>query len=138
MRVCIERNNYTSTQTLGRLYVYDENNKLLFHCFTLELPWNNNQRNVSCIPNGTYNVIKHQSPKFKKSFWIKGVDGRSEILIHKGNFYSDIRGCVLVGSGLIDINGDNHPDVTSSTATISKMYKILPNQFEITIEDHSH
>lgn len=135
MKVCIERFDYQEKQTLGQLYVYNDKGELLFHCYTLELPWKENQRSLSCIPKGRYNVIKHHSPKFKKSFWIRNVEGRSEILIHKGNYHRDIRGCILAGSGLIDIDGDGHADVTSSTATIGKLYRILPDEFELTIQN---
>lgn len=135
MKVCIERTKYGEHQTEGQLYVYDDLGNLKFHCFTLELPWKNNEKRVSCIPTGVYKTIRHHSPKFKKSFWIKDVPDRSEILIHSANFVRQLLGCIAVGSGHIDIDGDGHLDVTSSRATIEKLWKVLPDEFDLSIED---
>lgn len=123
---------YKPNQTLGSAYVV-EDSKALFSFKTLELPWLNNSRNISCIPEGTYRVKKHNSPKFKQSFWLQDVPGRSEILIHIGNFTREIRGCILPGSRHADIDGDGLTDVLNSSKTITDLYKLLPDEFEIEI-----
>ena len=64
MRVCLERNKWEERQILGSLYVYRDNGELAVVCHTMELPWRDNERRLSCIPTGVYNVVKHQSPKF--------------------------------------------------------------------------
>lgn len=135
MKVCIERYDYGKKQTTGNLFVYDNEGKLRLKLHTLELPWKDNKRRVSCIPEGEYEVIKHRSPKFKNSFWIQDVEGRSEILIHAGNYHHQILGCILVGTDSRDINGDGLPDVTSSRRAIERMYLHLPDRFTLTIED---
>ena len=135
MKVCLERHNYGSKQTTGKLFIYDDEGRLRLNLYTLELPWKNNKRRVSCIPEGEYKVIKHRSPKFKNSFWIKNVKGRSEILIHAGNFYTQILGCILVGLDSRDINNDGIKDVVSSRRAIERMYVHLPNEFTLSIED---
>lgn len=135
MKVCLERYDYGEKQTTGRLFVYDDDGRLRLNLFTLELPWKKNKRRVSCIPEGTYKVIKHNSPKFKQSFWIKNVKGRSEILIHAGNFYTQILGCILVGLDARDINGDGLTDVVSSRRAIERLYLHTTSEFEMTIED---
>lgn len=90
--------------TFGNLTVVRDRKE--FHCVTGELPWLSNKRRVSCIPNGTYSCELRWSPKFQKQLWhIDGVDNRSEILIHSGNYCGDVasgyatdtQGCVLVG-----------------------------------------
>jgi hypothetical protein len=76
-----------------------------FKCSTFELPWKGNQRNISCIPVGTYNVEMRMSPKFGFVYWVKRVPDRSYILIHSGNFAGDVskgkrthvNGCILLG-----------------------------------------
>lgn len=65
---------------------------------TLERGWLNNQPNVSCIPSGTYQCVKVNSPKYGISFEVQGVGGRDGILFHSGNFAeTDTRGCILLG-----------------------------------------
>jgi hypothetical protein len=72
---------------------------------TLELPWKNNQRNISCIPEGVYKTILVASPRFGRVYGVQDVPNRSSILIHAGNFAgdtskgyrSDVAGCILVG-----------------------------------------
>jgi len=119
-------------QTQGELQVV-ENSSILYKCKTLELPWRDNQRRVSRIPNGIYPVIKHISPNFGKSLWIQDVPDRSEILIHVGNYNRDTLGCILVGKEFIDIDGDGHKDVTNSRKTINELYDIVVDELAIEI-----
>lgn len=84
-----------------------------FKCKTLELPWRDNAKGVSCIPEGTYTCRLHKSPRFGWVYWITNVPGRSEIVMHAGNFAgdrakklrSDVRGCVLVGDSFGQLQG---------------------------------
>ncbi len=66
-------------------------------CVTLERPWKNNQKNISCIPVGTYLCTRIKSAKFGKTFLVTEVPGRSEILFHKGNIDDDTHGCIILG-----------------------------------------
>lgn len=59
MKVVISR-TYEKDSTKGSLYIFD-GEKLIYRCKTLELPSNGNQHNVSCIPEGEYEV--HQAIK---------------------------------------------------------------------------
>lgn len=126
-QIVITRTQQDEVQTLGKLELYNNKEKL-FECKTLELPWKDNQRRISCIPEGHYEAQKHISPNFGKSVWIKGVPNRTEILIHKGNFYTDILGCVLLGVEHVDINNDGHKDVTNSKNTVNALYSLLPDE----------
>ncbi len=66
-----------------------------FICFTIELPWNNNKRNCSCIPEGTYEVTPRYSKKFKHHLILKGVKDRNLILIHPANdALKELEGCI--------------------------------------------
>lgn len=133
MKLLIQRYGHGEKQTLGNLFVLDENNEVAYDCETLELPWKNNKRSVSCIPEGTYQVEKRYSAKFGWHFHIKDVDGREWILIHSGNYYTQIRGCILVGDGLTDINGDGIVDVTNSRDTMADLLGLMPSKFELKI-----
>lgn len=66
-------------------------------CLTLEREWNDNQRNISCIPIGDYLCGRIDSPKFGNTFMVAQVPGRSFILFHKGNLEDDSHGCILIG-----------------------------------------
>lgn len=67
-------------------------------CLTLEPPWKNNERKVSCIPAGVYVCKQRKSEKAKgMTFEVMNVPGRSSILFHPGNTVMDTEGCILVG-----------------------------------------
>ena len=103
MKAKLLRIDYQEKQTLGGLYIFDGVLDI-FNCKTLELPWLDNQARISCIPVGHYKTHYHISPTFGRCFWVQDVPGRSEILIHKGNYNRDTKGCVLVGNGFADID----------------------------------
>lgn len=64
-------------------------------CQTIELPWKNNEKNISCIPEGCYQIVKRFSSRFKNHFWIKNVPNRSLILIHPANnAIKELKGCI--------------------------------------------
>lgn len=71
--------------------------ELVPFALTLELPWKNNEQNVSCIPSGLYICSKIVSPKFGVTYTITEVPDRTNILFHKGNIDVDTQGCVIVG-----------------------------------------
>jgi Family of unknown function (DUF5675) len=129
----LTRNLYQDKQTLGTLEMFDDKSKKLFECFTLELADLNNQPQHSCIPKGTYDVVIRTSPKFGLHFHVTNVKNRDLILIHFGNYFTDILGCILVGDGLKLINSDHYKDVTNSKVTLQKLLKIAPEGFELTI-----
>ena len=62
---------------------------------TIERPWLDNKRNVSCIPEGTYEVLRD---KHGRHTWFKvlDVEGRSAIEIHEGYKVSHSAGCLLL------------------------------------------
>jgi hypothetical protein len=84
-----------------------------FSCYTLELPWKDNQTSISCIPPGEYNCEIRNSSKFGLIYWVKNVPEREFILIHAGNFAGDISkglrsnvsGCILLGKLMGFIQG---------------------------------
>jgi len=133
MRATIIRTPSDAKQTLGNLIVTEDDGDVLFQCKTLELDWEDNKTSISCIPVGLYTVITRHSAKYGNHFHITGVDGRSLILIHHGNYNTDIRGCVLLGAAHSDINGDGYRDVTSSKNTCKKFKAVMPDSFILEI-----
>lgn len=130
--IVIIRRKDTGKQFLGHAIVFDDLDKV-FEFKTLELPWRQNERSVSCIPFGEYTVVKRTSAKFKEHFHVLNVHGRSFILIHVGNYHTDIEGCILPGVGLYDINGDGSLDVYSSGRTMNSLLEIMPDEFKLRI-----
>jgi hypothetical protein len=64
-------------------------------CYTIELPWLNNQQLISCIPEGEYVLQKRFSPKFKWHLHLRNVPGRDLILIHPANdAATELLGCI--------------------------------------------
>lgn len=109
--------------TLGRMSYGD------YQCFTLELPWLNNRKGVSCIPVGIYKCKKIISPSLGECINVENVFGRTYIRIHRGNFTSQIEGCILVGKSIQFINDDNIPDVGSSGVAFEGLMAVLPDEF---------
>ncbi|QZI86935.1 hypothetical protein MYOV056v2_p0161 [Vibrio phage 184E37.3a] len=105
-----------------------------FRCFTLELPDKGNASNVSCIPAGTYEYFKRVSNANGNVIELRNVVGRKYVQVHRGNFTSDILGCILVGKTIADINSDGIPDVTSSGNTMKALLSTLDDEGVITIE----
>ena len=76
-----------------------------FKCRTLELPWRDNKRQISCIPPDEYKVDMRLSNKYGRVYWVRKVPNRTYILIHSGNYAGDkskgfkshVMGCILLG-----------------------------------------
>ena len=99
--VLILKRNYFPDGTNGKL---ECEGKTI--CNTIELPWKNNERKVSCVPEGKYFLEKRYSAKFKWHIEVKNVANRSDILFHPANnAMQELNGCIapvtkLSGAGL--------------------------------------
>ena len=77
-----------------------------FICYTIELPWKENETKVSCIPEGEYVIRKRYSRKYKWHLEVMDVPSRKGILLHPANnAQSELKGCIapvskLSGAGL--------------------------------------
>ena len=98
INLLILRDTFTENSTIGELFLNDE-----FMCDTLENPYINNERNISCIPEGEYSVrlrtARESSTRDYLHLLVKDVPDRSYILFHYGNSAKDTSGCILVGIG---------------------------------------
>lgn len=134
MRAFLLRLAHEPEQTIGQLVLYNEIVPL-WSCYTLELPWRNNQRNVSCIPAGQYFVGHRESERFGHHLHIKNIPGRMWCLFHAGNFSRQVQGCVLVGRSVLDIDGDGLRDVVDSKRTLRMLVEMVPDEFLLTVVD---
>ena len=92
------RNTFSKKSTVGELFLNGER-----ICDTLENSWQDNQRNISCIPEGVYPVRlrlpRESGTRDYIHLLVKDVKDRDYILIHIGNTAKDTSGCILVGLG---------------------------------------
>lgn len=66
-----------------------------FICESIELPWRNNKRNISCIPEGRYLLVKRRHAKHGLQLALSIVPNREAILIHPANFaLRELQGCI--------------------------------------------
>ena len=64
-------------------------------CSSIELPWQNNQHQISCVPEGRYELKKRYSVKYGKHLQLINVPERDLILIHPANDATkELKGCI--------------------------------------------
>ncbi|MEH0155086.1 DUF5675 family protein [Limibacter armeniacum] len=145
MKAILRRNEHSNLQTLGEFQLFD-GEELVMECKTLELPWKDNQNSISCIPTGSYKAVFRDFGNYAgRAYHIQELDGsevkgRSGILIHSGNFFTDTRGCILLGTGYADlevkskgIKKDGVLDLVNSRNTINKLIEIVGDK-ELTLD----
>jgi len=92
------RDTFSKNSVISELFI---NGELI--CDTLENPWQDNQRNISCIPEGEYPVrlrlARESASRDYLHLLVQEVPNRDWILFHRGNTAKDTSGCILVGLG---------------------------------------
>tara|TARA_R110002020_G_scaffold4135_1_gene18528 strand:+ start:1465 stop:1950 length:486 start_codon:yes stop_codon:yes gene_type:complete len=92
----IIRKTFTEESTIGELFLNGEK-----MCDTLELPYRDNKRSISCIPAGKYKArLRYPRESGSRDYLhilVQDVPDRDYILFHRGNTAKDSRGCILVG-----------------------------------------
>lgn len=101
-----------------------------FLCFSLELPWKGNEKEVSCIPAGIYKAVRHTSPKFGETYLLLDVPNRSEIIFHAGNSIADTEGCILLGDRPRSLTSE----IWESRDSVHRFLLALNGHKEITVE----
>ena len=135
MIVEIKRNPDEYRATTGSMFI---NGVEL--CATLELPWVDengdkiSDKEKSCINSGVYTCKRSwYNAHNYEVFELQNVPNRKEVLIHRGNWLKDTKGCILLG--LIRGEKDNEPCVYQSTEAFNRFMKHLEglNEFELRI-----
>ena len=80
-------------------YPTGTNGKILFSgclvVYSIELPWKENLAQVSCIPEGRYELTKRWNQRFDRHLQIENVPARKHILIHPANdALHELKGCI--------------------------------------------
>jgi len=64
-------------------------------CNSIELPWLQNKRNISCIPEGRYELKERYTAVRGEHLIVMNVPGRSGILFHPANnALTELKGCI--------------------------------------------
>lgn len=109
--------------TFGVLLIDDE-----MICVTCEDPWRDNERKISCIPEGRYKIRKHTSPTFGVCFRVDDVPERTNILIHAGNTSDDTLGCILLGTSFGSLRGK--PAIIQSKLAVARFMERMGSDTE--------
>lgn len=98
----LERQEFTDKSTIGSIYYNGD-----FICYSLELPWRDNERGKSCIPVGEYELEYHQYKNYLDTYALVGETvshwcgedrlQRCAILLHPANEPHEIDGCIAPG-----------------------------------------
>jgi len=111
---------------LGNLLVRNEHNNMVYTRHLLELGWQNNKRNISCVPQGTYDLKLEYSPKFGRKLWeAYGVLNRSECKFHIANFASQLNGCFAPGMTAFDIDRNGTKDMVNSREAFDEFMNVM-------------
>lgn len=126
-RLELIRDKQDDIATQGRLFLDGE-----YLCRTLERPWVDNKRGISCIPLGEYHGAVQPSPRFHRDLpELLDVPGRTQILIHAGNTPEDTEGCILVGME----RHDYEPRIMQSRSALASLLEKLGGEaFTLTVK----
>ena len=96
-RVILTRNVEEVDFTMGEMRSKGDGLGLLY---TIERPWRDNERSISCIPAGTYWLAITRSRRFGRPLpLVHDVAERSGIRIHPANYAHELEGCIALGLG---------------------------------------
>jgi hypothetical protein len=133
-RVFVIRDTIGRKLSLGICIVRDTDNTIVFQSQSLERGWLNNVRNISCIPEGVYELKLDWSPRFQRDLWeIFGVPNRRECKFHAANFSRQLNGCIALGEKRADLDSDGLIDVTNSKNTMKKFHAALEGETACTL-----
>jgi len=127
--ILITRFKVTDDYSLGIAFIKHDNGLLEYLACSLERGWQDNQKRVSCVPVGIYNLKLEFSDKFGRDLWeLYGVPNRSECKFHSANYWRQLNGCIALGNKHKDIDGDGDVDVTSSRVAMKLLHTALQGQ----------
>ena len=126
MNLQLIRYCYGPDCVLGLLKVGEGNQQM--NLWTVERPWQNNSKFVSCIPDGEYGVMAFDSTDHPGCWVITPVPGRTGILIHPGNSVEDVQGCIAPGQR------QEGQKVYNSRAAMRMLNFVMPRNEQHTIQ----
>ncbi|HEB9949786.1 TPA: hypothetical protein SA844_000720 [Campylobacter jejuni] len=141
MKITINRRYTGKTCVIGKFKVLDDEEKILFECFSLEEDKEGVERNKDLrIPEGIYNLERHTGSSFNISgrktvagvkvlkdddfvinVYNEEVPLDRRILIHWGNTDKDTEGCILLGL----TKDNNNESVGQSRQACKEFYDLM-------------
>ena len=106
-------------------------------CRTLELPYRDDRRDASSLPEGRYRVRPFHSARLGPVFRFDDTDvaPRVGVEIHPGNTPHNTHGCVLIGTYHGILGG--LPAVLDSRVTLDMLLRKYKDGFMLGIEDRT-
>lgn len=124
-KLTLVRFNKDTDKTLGMLFIEKD-----LECYTLEPPWKDNEKNISCIPKGEYKYKKYKSKKYNCTcLALYSVPKRNYISIHYGNYPWDTEGCILLGR-FVTVD-----ELRKSRSALAKLNKAITDEGTIIIKE---
>lgn len=139
MELLLLRNRFYPTHTIGQLYIDGT-----YFCFVLEdvvrevpgVPvekWK--IRDETAIPQGRYEVVLQNSPKFGPDTpTLLNVPGYEGIRIHSGNTEQNTDGCLILGYKLTDQGMILFGTTKPAVADLKQKFKETEDKVYITIK----
>ncbi|HEF9821477.1 TPA: hypothetical protein SB201_001694 [Campylobacter coli] len=139
MKLEIIRRYTGKTCVIGKFKVFDDDDKLLLECFSLEEDKEGVERNKDLrIPEGIYDLKRHSPSRFENTLrsitkkdddtminvYNDEVPASRAILIHWGNTDKDTQGCILLGL----TKDNNNESVGQSRQACKEFYDLMYNQ----------
>ncbi|EHN0266231.1 hypothetical protein KHD24_000489 [Campylobacter coli] len=139
MKIKIIRRYTGKTCVIGKFKVFNDDDKLLFECFSLEEDKEGVERNKDLrIPEGIYDLKRHSPSRFENTLrsitkkdddtminvFNEKVPFDRHILIHWGNTDKDTKGCILLGL----TKDNNNESVGQSRQACKEFYDLMYKQ----------
>ncbi|ENH8955441.1 hypothetical protein ABWX79_001908, partial [Campylobacter jejuni] len=135
MKVTINRRYTGKTCVIGKFKVLDDEEKILFECFSLEEDKEGLESGKDLrIPEGNYNLKRHSPSRFENTLrsitkkddtminvYNDEVPSSRAILIHWGNTDKDTQGCILLGL----TKDNNNESVGQSRQACKEFYDLM-------------
>ncbi|EIZ6095509.1 hypothetical protein QRV36_000132 [Campylobacter jejuni] len=136
MKITINRRYTGKTCVIGKFKVLDDDDKILFECFSLEEDKEGLESGKDLrIPEGNYNLRRHTPSRFENTLrsitkkhddtminvYNDEVPASRAILIHWGNTDKDTQGCILLGL----TKDNNNESVGQSRQACKEFYDLM-------------
>lgn len=136
MKITINRRYTGKTCVIGKFKVLDDEEKILFECFSLEEDKEGLESGKDLrIPEGNYNLKRHSPSRFENTLrsitkkdddtminvYNYEVPASRAILIHWGNTDKDTQGCILLGL----TKDNNNESVGQSRQACKEFYDLV-------------